>query len=52
MFFLFFPENRIKYVMQIISNEMPNSVFWEEKKEKYFKMLSGENFTQSTGTKL
>ena len=37
--------------MQIVSlgdnlHEMSNSVFWE-KYEKYFKMLSAENFTQS-----
>ena len=51
IFFLFFPENRIWHFMQIVSlgdnlHEMSNSVFWE-KYEKYFKMSSAENFTQS-----
>ena len=37
--------------MQIVSigdnlHEMSNPVFWK-KQEKYFKMLSGENFAQS-----
>ena len=50
-FFLFFPENRIWHFMQIISlgdnlYEMSNPVCWE-KLEKYFKMSSAENFTQS-----
>ena len=51
IFFLFFPVNRIWHFMQIVSwgdnlHEMSNPVFWE-KQEKYFKMLSAENFTQS-----
>ena len=51
MFFLFFPENRIWYFLQIVSNgdnlhEMSNPVSWE-KEEKYFKLTSAENFTQS-----
>ena len=51
MFFLFFPENRIWYFMQIVSNgdnlhEMSKPVFWEES-EKYFNISSAGNFTQS-----
>ena len=51
IFFLFFPENRIWHFMQIVSwgdnlHEMSNPVFWG-KKDKYFKLLSAENFTQS-----
>ena len=51
VFFLFFPENRSWYFMQIVSigdnlHEMSNHVFWE-KLEKYYKMLSVENFTRS-----
>ena len=47
IFFLFFPENRFWHFMQIVSigenlHEMSKPVFWEEKKEKYFKMLSAE----------
>ena len=50
-FFLFFPENRILYFMQSVSfgdnlHEISNPVFWEKKKNMYFKMLSDENFTQ------
>ena len=38
--------------MQIVSNgdnlhEMSNPVFWGKKKEKYFSVLSAENFIQS-----
>ena len=51
VFFLFFQENKIWHFMQTVSNgdslhEMSNPVF-SEKEEKYFKMSSAENFTQS-----
>ena len=49
IFFLFFPENRIRHFMQIVStgdnlHEMSKPVFWE-KWEKYFNMLSAKKFT-------
>ena len=55
--FFFFPENRLRLFMQIVSlrerlNEMPNTIFWEKmrsffnimKYEKHFKMSSAEKF--------
>ena len=47
--FLFSPENWIWYFMQIVSTgdnlcEISKPVFWE--KEKYFKILSADIFTQ------
>ena len=46
-FSFFFPENKIWHFMQTVSigdslHEMSNPVFWE----KYFKMMSAENFTK------
>ena len=49
IFLLFFSENGISDIMQIVfigdSLRVSNPVSWE-KLEKYFKMLSAENFTQ------
>ena len=43
--------------MQIVSigdilNEMSNPVSWEKNKKKYFKILSAENFAQSSDFKV
>ena len=51
IFFLFSPENRISYFMQIVStednlHETSNPVLWE-KLEIFLNMFSAENFTQS-----
>ena len=45
--FLFFPENRIWYFIGDNLHEMSKIIFWKKKKEKYLKMSSAENFTQT-----
>ena len=51
IFFLFSPENKIWYFMQIVTigdnwHIMSKPVFSEKLKKKYFKISSAENFTQ------
>ena len=48
MFILFFPENRIRHFMPVVSSlhEMSKPIFWENQ-EEYYKMSSAEIFTQN-----
>ena len=50
IYFLFFPENRIRPSMQISIGEnllKCQILFSKKNKKKYFKMLSAEKFSQS-----
>ena len=52
IFFLFFLENRIWHLMQIVSygdnlHEMSKPVFWVKNKKKFLSMSSTDNITQS-----